>query len=736
MFRRDLKLFLSSLRTMAVLLVLLALGCLGTVFAISGAEPSGPLRFPIAMCNLDTESRYGTMMLQTASTHDLVTSLIDLKFYDTEAEALRAVDDGAACAVIIPKGFFGSTARGESLPCRMILGTSGEGSRQTIQAYARIGSSILTTGQKIVFTGDYYMMETGQTDEVWDSFNLYMNLSAFEEFQSAHEDYYSRTVIPYTRTNMSRNAHYAILYLAFFLQLLILGYYRLYQTDVTRSRQLMLRSAGITTAGFLQWKCLLPFLFSILLIGSLYPVAAHFLPMQLTFDSIAYALLALGFTAALGAFLSIAFSRISGAVLFALHIAGLFFCGGIVPYARLHPLIPLIGEFTPLGVIYHLLGPIAGGTCRWTAFAAGAFYLVIALFLCRYRLQNVLSGRTSTAPFSIHRSGGPLFLKLTVRTALAGALLLFVITWLSFGYSKVSTMNGCAICTEDTSPEAQELLDSLDPVRFHRVATREEALRAVQSGAADCGMVLRSGLAARLQSVDLDGCMELLVSPLSQMERSLTMETTSRLYDLVAPYLTQKAIADYGFELSMEQVQTYFRRAEAEITPLSFTITDVAGTDVDAVPSTELPLGLIAIAGFIIYGFLVVGRIRPKLRNVRGRFSAKGWLVHAAMPRILPTGLLLCLAALLGAIPGSLTAGVACLPILVSIFLYFLALSILFLFMPMLPFSDHVLICLIALEAAISLVLCPLFWDIASVLPLTRYLRWFSIPYWIYTVGL
>ena len=393
MFRRDLRLFLHSLRTLILLIALLACGCIGLLFAVSGADDPTTVRLSLVLCNLDTESNYGSMLLGLASNHDLVQSVVELEMCDTEEQAEERVREGAVAAVVIPPGFFHQIAHGEGAPCRMILNSSGEGARAVIQSYASIGSEVLTSGQLIVFTGDYFAEDAGIPSEEAVSFNTYMNLYAFREFENARDQYFMVKQVPYTNGGLTQSGHYLIIYTVFFLSLMILGYFHLYQTDLERGRLLMLRSSGLSDRRFLRWKWIFPFLFSCLFLLAFVLVVPRFKALTLTPATILYALYGLLFTALFGTFLSIGLGRISGAVLFTIHIVGLFFCGGIIPYARLSPFVLSIGDVTPLGAVYHALAPLAGERLTVWPFVLSLIYLPAAWYLCYRRINGIRTGK-------------------------------------------------------------------------------------------------------------------------------------------------------------------------------------------------------------------------------------------------------------------------------------------------------------------------------------------------------
>ena len=199
--------------------------------------------------------------------------------------------------------------------------------------------------------------------------------------------------VPYTNGGLTQSGHYLIIYTVFFLSLMILGYFHLYQTDLERGRLLMLRSSGLSDRRFLRWKWIFPFLFSCLFLLAFVLVVPRFKALTLTPATILYALYGLLFTALFGTFLSIGLGRISGAVLFTIHIVGLFFCGGIIPYARLSPFVLSIGDVTPLGAVYHALAPLAGERLTFWPFVLSLIYLPAAWYLCHRRINGIRTGK-------------------------------------------------------------------------------------------------------------------------------------------------------------------------------------------------------------------------------------------------------------------------------------------------------------------------------------------------------
>ena len=256
MFRRDLKLFSLSFRAMAVLIVLVFGVAVGAFFALSGSETPTSIQLDVAVTNYDSDSAIGTMTMNAAINHRMVTSLIHVEFYDTEEEALQAVRDGATAAIIVPKHFFNSVSRGENMPCRLIVNNSGDIEKTLLFMFADIGVELLTTGQLIVFTGDYYMMDQGVSSEIATDFNMYMNLYSISELSHSQDTYLRTVEIPYTRGGLSMAGHYIAVYFAFFLSLMTAGFLLAVLlsvlTDFLSSASVTACSTGRPSQGFIM----------------------------------------------------------------------------------------------------------------------------------------------------------------------------------------------------------------------------------------------------------------------------------------------------------------------------------------------------------------------------------------------------------------------------------------------------------------------------------------------------
>ena len=316
---------------------------------------------------------------------------------------------------------------------------------------------------------------------------------------------------------------------------------------------------------------------------------------------------------------------------------------------------------------------------------------------------------------------------------LLSAALLFLISFFAFGYADLRENLPCAIVSEDNSDEAGALLEYLTEYDFVVYDSREEAEAAVSDGSVDCAAVISDGLLQRMSSGDMEGVCDLMISDRTAQKDTYSLLLCAAILQVYAPCLTQNALASQGYPLTEEQTAEYFARAESEITPLQFQVIDVEGNAVSAEPTDLLPVGLIAISAFLLYGFLSIALVRRRSESVRIRFtSPRDYCAGVLLPRLLPVGFLLTCASCVGILCGHIFLDFDLLPLLAAVIGYFAALTILLTLLMLLPASGHFLTCAVGLDAAVSLILCPLYLNIALILPGSEILRVISIPFLLY----
>lgn len=303
---------------------------------------------------------------------------------------------------------------------------------------------------------------------------------------------------------------------------------------------------------------------------------------------------------------------------------------------------------------------------------------------------------------------------------------------LSFGYTALKEDRPCVIFDADSTAPSQAVLDYLETREFQLCDSREALLEELQTGNADCGIVLKEGFAEALEAGNLRNCAELLVTSRTSRDNTFSMIALVGIYRQYAPYLAAEIAENQGLPSDPQAIISGYETYEGTVPKLEFQVTSVAGQVLEEAPSTNLPMALIAISIMVAFGFLSMGGLRRSTAALRPRFSVRRLLLLEILPQSAALALCLWLGAALGAVLGSFRFYVPLSTLLPALLGYTLALGWFFSFLLAAGLSAHALSSLIALDAAISLFLCPAYWDIALYAPVLTPVRVLSIPYWLY----
>lgn len=393
MLLRDSRLFFRSLGYVIIIGCLLLGGCAAALHMVLASDTGGGKPLTLALVNHDKNEALSELVINVIAGNSNIAAALDVQYYDTDEEAEKAVENGAAAAMIIPERFFASVYYGENLPCRIILNSTNASSAATIRYFTEIGADMLNAAQEAIYEGDLYLIDQGADDNTRSAFNGELNERMVSEAAHAADSYFRIENVGFTAVGLSRIGHYAAVLIGFFFGLLSLCLFHLYHDDTSHDMLIRLSSAGVTKKRYLLWKILLPAaLFAIILVIAIL-AGGKFIVLNITPAAVICAMLAALFAAAFCGLFGVALGNLSGPVLFAVFFVSMFFCGGIIPYSNLSETALFIGKLTPLGVIYQLLSPVLGGTAEpWTA-AVGAVYIALGILAVNRSLNRVMLGK-------------------------------------------------------------------------------------------------------------------------------------------------------------------------------------------------------------------------------------------------------------------------------------------------------------------------------------------------------
>lgn len=310
----------------------------------------------------------------------------------------------------------------------------------------------------------------------------------------------------------------------------------------------------------------------------------------------------------------------------------------------------------------------------------------------------------------------------------------FAVSFFAFASAALREPLPCALYSEDAGKEAQKVVAYLEENGFHVCGSYDEAQEMVMTGKADTGVILRDGFGEKLAEADLRECTELIVSERSQKTSMYKLMAAVAIYQQLMPYSAAEVAVTMGYDADYEDITAFEEEIKDRVNPLEFHITSVDGADIEVQENFDLPIGIAAICCFAILGFLCVAVNRRNGRMVRQRFESFGsFALRCILPQNIASGLYVLIAA--GAGTAAAAAAGYAVPfseLALPFVLYMVLLVLIFTVLVITPLSDNLLICIIAIDAAVSLVLCPLYSGSNLLLGFIAPFRMFSIPYYMF----
>lgn len=384
--RKDGKVLARSLPSMLLLLVLLCVGCVSLCLTTIESVRKTAEKLTVGVVDLD-----GTMASKLAigmvTGNEEIGALFAVKDFASPDQAYDAIVRGeTVAAIVFEEGYLSKIGRGESSAVSVVLSREMEMHTQMIRNFADTGEILIKTGQ---YGADaaWKPIHDAYTDDFSAvvKFNFFSTKYAVEMLALTGEAA-EQTVLPYSDTAASVENHYILYYTVLLLTLLDMLFFDFVRRDNSRTLLCRLKSAGVGSGHILLAK--VPFLLiakAVLLVLVLTAVS-FFIPVTVTPPTLLGAMCALVFSGFVGVGLCLLLQRsnVGPCILCALAFAGLFLCGGLVPYDMLPETVTFWGKFTHMGTAASMLSPMLGGTVTAMHYITAAVMLaaVVLSGLC------------------------------------------------------------------------------------------------------------------------------------------------------------------------------------------------------------------------------------------------------------------------------------------------------------------------------------------------------------------
>lgn len=378
LLRKDLRLYGRHFVSMLALCALLLCGCAAALSAVLGSAAEEPEKIKLALVDKDDSALSRTAIGAIASSKDVAAMFAVESCDDAEAATAGMANGTYDAAILFEENYLSRILRGESAAVTILLSDKLLPASGTVRHFA-------VTGETLIKVAEYGVMSTWQPlrDELpYDAARAELEkleLRYALQLLSLPDSAFAVEVLPYSESGVGLAAHYICCFTAFLLILSEILFFPYTARDFSPPMLRRIRSYGIARGALIAEKAILPFCTRVLLLAAVLCLSVRVTDLTITPAVLLLALLGLLLLSLLLSALSALLSQSSLGIslLFALTVAGLFLCGGLLPPSMLPYTLTKIGGFTLSGLAATLLAPLYGG--GFDAFALVILMLLTAL---------------------------------------------------------------------------------------------------------------------------------------------------------------------------------------------------------------------------------------------------------------------------------------------------------------------------------------------------------------------
>ncbi len=283
--------------------------------------------------------------------------------------------------------------------------------------------------------------------------------------------------------------------------------------------------------------------------------------------------------------------------------------------------------------------------------------------------------------------------------------------------------------------ETKAVQEGLSARGFVRYETEEEMRRDIENGILACGAIFAPDLETRITSVNLEQSVRLFTSPTANLPTMFRLEIVTELLAAAAPYFSLPILETLAPSTDLrDEIVSAYREKIQDGMGFVFDVETVSGKAPEEL-GFALSLAVCLLSLFLFFLPLLQGcrLYQPEYHALEKRIGRKNALLTVFLPEafvsLLLTFLALCLILPLGAcLSGKIEFVEWLLPAIISASLS----ASLGLLLPTVIRRADTLQMLTVPTLLLTLVLCPLFINVANLLPAVRFLQPLLPTYWIF----
>ncbi len=380
LLRKDLALYGRKILSLLLLSAIL----LGGTAAILYATVTGTERAPMHLALVDNDrSALSDAAIHAVADSEDVSSMFTVE-YCTEDEALRGMQSGEyAAALLFADNFFSKILDGDRA-ITVCLSDRLSDAAFAVPHFAKTGETLIKVAEYGVMSAWEPLRAAYPYAEASDALSR-LEMRYAMRLLSLPKTAFAVEILPVSESGLGLAESYLVAYLVFFFLLTEILFFPFTVRDLTPPMLRRITSYGIHPLLLLAQKTILPFFTRAVLGGGILLFTVRRIPFSAS-AGIALLLCSLLCTA-MTALLSQ--SRIGLSLCFALPLAGLLLCGGLVPRAMLPYTVLQIGRCTPFGLLCDAFAPLFGGKAHPLVLIGLALWCAL-LWLFAWQYTKVL----------------------------------------------------------------------------------------------------------------------------------------------------------------------------------------------------------------------------------------------------------------------------------------------------------------------------------------------------------
>ncbi len=390
MLKKDFRLYLGrTVKTFLLLCLLVACAAAALAAAVAGGS-SEERRLHMAIFDKEPSSLARQAVDIVANTEG-VQSMFTVEICDNEEEVRSGMKNGIYdAAIIFEESYFSKILEGDDAGVCILLSDKLSAAGDMVRHFALTGEKLIKIAEAGIEAAYLKLLESHSPSKTRSIINDIQIDYAFEIFAMPTEAF-EDVPLSYSESGVDSLSHYILCFFAFLLTVCEVLFFPFTAEDCRVSMLRRIKSYRISNLQIVLQKAVIPFVIRTVLLTALVCIATALREIDITVQSVLYAVICVLLISVLFAAVSVLLSQntLGISVIFALNSASLVLCGGLIPFSMLPYEMIKIGEFTPVGLCINMLTPMLYGNMSPVMVAVFVAVTLALLVLACLQLDRI-----------------------------------------------------------------------------------------------------------------------------------------------------------------------------------------------------------------------------------------------------------------------------------------------------------------------------------------------------------